>query len=168
MGTEQRISAFVADLGALLRQRGETLAAAESCTGGWLAKAMTDLPGSSAWFAAGLVAYSNEAKRRLLGVRRETLAAHGAVSRETAAEMAEGALKAGGADLSLAVTGIAGPSGGAEGKPVGTVCFAFARRGQPPESEARCFEGDRRAVRAQSVEHALNGLLNRLRKSKAP
>ncbi|MCY4165624.1 MAG: nicotinamide-nucleotide amidohydrolase family protein [Gammaproteobacteria bacterium] len=163
MGTEQRISGLVADLGALLRERGERLAAAESCTGGWFAKALTDLPGSSAWFAAGLVAYSNDAKRRLLGVRPETLAAHGAVSRETAAEMAEGALKAGRADWSLAVTGIAGPGGGAEAKPVGTVCFAFAGRAQPPETEARRFEGDRRAVRAQSVEYALSGLLQRLR-----
>ena len=163
MATEQRISGLVADLGALLRERGETLAVAESCTGGWLAKAITDLSGSSAWFTAGWVSYSNEAKRRLLGVRPETLAARGAVSLETAAEMAEGALKAGRADWSLSVTGIAGPGGAAKAKPVGTVCFAFAGRDKPPEAEARRFKGDRRAVRAQSVEYALRALLKRLR-----
>ena len=122
----REISRVVRELGALLQERGETLAVAESCTGGWIGKAITDLPGSSAWFEAGFVTYSNEAKKRLLGVRSRTLEAHGAVSAETAAEMAQGALERARADWSLAVTGIAGPGGGAAQKPVGLVCFAWA------------------------------------------
>ncbi len=155
----------VKELAALLLERNETLAVAESCTGGWVAKAITELPGSSGWFSAGFVSYSNDAKLRLLGVREETLGAHGAVSRETASEMAEGALSRGRADWSLAVTGIAGPGGGSEARPVGTVCFAWAGPGQPASTEARRFEGNRHAVRAQSVEYALSGLLKTIRKA---
>ena len=161
--TGQRINALVGDLGALLLERAETLALAESCTGGWVGKAVTDLPGSSAWFSAGFVTYSNDAKLRLLGVRGETLRAHGAVSAETATEMAQGALIRAGTDWSLAVTGIAGPDGGSAARPVGLVWFAWAGGNGLLDSESRVFPGDRQAVRMQSVEHAVTGLLARIR-----
>ena len=160
--TEQRINALARELGALLLERGEMLALAESCTGGWVGKAVTELPGSSAWFSAGFVTYSNDAKLRLLGVRAETLRTHGAVSAETAAEMAQGALTRGGTDWSLAVTGIAGPDGGSATRPVGLVWFAWSGRNGLLESESRIFAGNRQAVRMQSVEHAVQGLLARI------
>ncbi len=158
------IERLVRDLGGLLLEREETLVVAESCTGGWVGKVITEQPGSSGWFSCGFVTYSNDAKLRLLGMREETISVHGAISGETASEMAEGALKVGRADWSLAVTGIAGPGGGTEAKPVGTVWFAWAGRIQPSETEMRRFEGNRHAVRAQSVEHALSGLLKFLQK----
>lgn len=157
--SEREISRLVRELGALLLERGETLALAESCTGGWIGQAITGLPGSSGWFDAGFVTYSNDAKRRLLGVSRRTLRRHGAVSAATAVEMAAGALRRGGTDWSLAVTGIAGPTGGTPTRPVGTVLFAWAGRDGLRESETMRFNGDRRAVRMQSVAHALKGLL---------
>ncbi len=165
---EPGIDRLVRELGALLQERSETLALAESCTGGWVGKAITAQPGSSVWFSCGFVTYSNDAKRRLLGVREETTSSYGAVSGETASEMARGALRVGRTDWSLAVTGIAGPDGGGEARPVGTVWFAWASRRRPPEAEARRFEGDRRAVRAQSVAYALEGLLRRLRMAPRP
>ena len=138
------------------------LVTAESCTGGWVAQELTAIAGSSSWFDRGFVTYSNEAKQEMLGVRAETLATHGAVSEETAAEMARGALEKSRGTLSLAVTGIAGPSGGTPAKPVGTVCFAWATKGRAPRAQTRRFEGDREAVRRQSVEHALAGVLELL------
>jgi len=138
-----------------LRDRGLRLAVAESCTGGWLAKVLTDLPGSSDWFDRGYVTYSNAAKQAMLGVREETLIAHGAVSPETVAEMVGGVLRESGADLALAVSGIAGPGGGSESKPVGTVCFAWQRRGGDPQVSRERFDGDREAVRRQSVAYLL-------------
>ena len=161
--TEQRINALVRDLGASLVERGETLALAESCTGGWVGKAVTELPGSSTWFSAGFVTYSNDAKQRLLGVREETLQAHGAVSRETALEMAQEALTRGETDWSLAVTGIAGPDGGSASRPVGLVWFAWSARNGLLDAESRVFRGNRQAVRMQSVVHAVEGLLARIR-----
>ena len=146
-------------LGRKLQDHGALLVTAESCTGGWAAQAVTDIAGSSAWFERGFVTYSNEAKMELLGVRRETLERHGAVSEETAREMALGALAHSRGTLALAVTGVAGPGGGSADKPVGTVCFAWARRGGAARSETRRFAGDREAVRRQSVEHALRGAL---------
>jgi nicotinamide-nucleotide amidase len=145
-----------------LKARGATLATAESCTGGWVAQALTAVPGCSNWFERGFVTYSNAAKEEMLGVRADTLARHGAVSEEAAREMALGALERSRAGLSLAITGIAGPSGGSAAKPVGTVCFAWAARGTPAEVETRHFAGDREAVRRQSVEHALEGVLRLL------
>ena len=136
-----------------------TLCTAESCTGGWIAKILTDIPGSSAWFDCGMAAYSYEAKQALLRVRPETLMTHGAVSRETAVEMVSGALITSGASLAVAVTGIAGPGGGLPGKPVGTVWIAWKRRGQYPSAEVFHFEGDREAVRRQTVAKALQGLM---------
>src|SRR4051812_23405372 len=138
------------------------LVTAESCTGGWIAQAVTAIAGSSAWFERGFVTYSNEAKEELLGVRRATLERFGAVSEETAREMAEGALQASRGTVALSVTGVAGPGGGSATKPVGTVCFGWARKGGAPQSETRGFAGDRESVRRQSVVHALEGLLARL------
>ena len=160
--TAQRINGLVRDLGALLHERGETLSLAESCTGGWVGKAITELPGSSGWFSCGFVTYSNEAKSRLLGVREETIRSYGAISGETALEMAAGALRRGRTDWSLAVTGIAGPTGGSAGKPVGLVWFAWAGATGLQDSESGIFGGDRRSVRIQSVEHVLQGLLERI------
>jgi len=138
------------------------IATAESCTGGWAAQVITHTAGSSEWFERGFVTYSNAAKVDMLGVRQETLDRHGAVSPETAAEMAAGALKNSKAMISLAITGIAGPTGGSPGKPVGTVCFAWCRVGETAVAETAVFAGDREAVRRQAVLHALRGLLVRL------
>jgi nicotinamide-nucleotide amidase len=156
------VIALAQSLGSKLRERGALLVTAESCTGGWAAQVVTAIAGSSAWFERGFVTYSNEAKVELLGVRRETLERHGAVSEETAREMALGALARSRGTLALAVTGIAGPGGGSPDKPVGTVCFAWARRGATARSETRRFAGDREAVRRQSVERALQGALEHL------
>lgn len=150
---------------ALLSKNGQRrllLATAESCTGGWAAQVITHTAGSSAWFERGFVTYSNQAKVDMLGVRQETLDRHGAVSPETAAEMAAGALKNSKAMISLAITGIAGPTGGSPGKPVGTVCFAWCRVGETAVAETAVFAGDREAIRRQAVLHALRGLLLRL------
>ena len=142
------------------------IATAESCTGGWVAQVITHTAGSSAWFDRGFVTYSNDAKRAMLGVRADTLNAHGAVSVETAGEMAAGALRHSNASIALAITGIAGPTGGSPGKPVGTVCFAWCVKDsvagiQAPSCERRLFAGDREAVRRQAVIYALSGLLAR-------
>ena len=137
------------------------LVTAESCTGGWVAQAVTAIDGSSHWFDRGFVTYSNDAKQELLGVRGETLERHGAVSEDTAREMAQGALARSKGTVALAITGIAGPGGGSLDKPVGTVCFAWAgKRGV--RSETRRFMGDRQGVRRQSVIHALEGVLKTL------
>ena len=141
--------------------RGMKLATAESCTGGLIAGAITDVAGSSAWFDRGFVTYSNEAKIEMLGVRSETLLSNGAVSEPVAREMAAGALARSAADLAVAVTGIAGPAGGSAEKPVGMVCFAWARRGGPVEAVTRHFEDNRSAVRDAAVLAALEGLLAR-------
>jgi nicotinamide-nucleotide amidase len=135
------------------------LVTAESCTGGWIAKVLTDIAGSSAWFECGIAAYSYESKQALLGVRPETLEHHGAVSRETVLEMVSGALVHSGATLAVAVTGIAGPTGGTADKPVGTVWVAWKRRGGYPTAEVFRFDGDRESVRRQTVAAALQGLL---------
>ncbi len=148
-------------VGEQLKSQRLVLATAESCTGGWVAQAVTSVAGSSDWFDRGFVTYSNAAKREMLGVRDETLARHGAVSEETAREMAAGALAASRAHVALAITGIAGPAGGTPQKPVGTVCFAWARRGGATEATTRHFEGDREAVRRQSVMFGLQGVLDR-------
>ena len=145
-------------LGERLRAARDVLVTAESCTGGWIAKCMTDIPGSSEWFDCGMVAYSYEAKQALLGVRPQTLEEHGAVSRETAIEMVSGALVHSGATVAVAVTGIAGPGGGSPGKPVGTVWIAWKRRGGYARAEVFHFGGDREAVRRQTVGRALQGV----------
>jgi nicotinamide-nucleotide amidase len=148
-------------LGSTLKKRKLMLVTAESCTGGWVAQAVTSVAGSSDWFERGFVTYSNEAKRELLGVRASTLARHGAVSEETAREMAAGALERSRAQVAVAVTGVAGPGGGTRRKPVGMVCFAWARKRGATESVTRRFAGGRESVRRQSVLAALLGLLER-------
>ena len=148
-------------VGAALKSRGLMVVTAESCTGGWAAMALTAIPGSSDWFERGYVTYSNAAKREALGVAEATLERHGAVSEETAREMASGALKNGRGQVALAITGVAGPSGGSRDKPVGTVCFAWAQ-GSKISSQTRRFDGDRESVRRQSVAHALQGVLELL------
>ena len=145
-----------------LQRRRESLATAESCTGGWVAKICTDAVGSSAWFERGFVTYSNAAKRELLGVAGDVLERAGAVSEAVARSMAEGALRNSRAEVALAVTGIAGPDGGAPDKPVGTVWFGWAVAGEATLTVCRRFEGDREAVRRQTVRAALEGLLERL------
>ena len=154
-----------ARLGQALLARGEWLAAAESCTGGWLAQSVTAIAGSSGWFERGFVTYSNAAKVDMLGVPETTLERHGAVSEATARAMAQGALAHSRADWSVAITGIAGPGGGTPDKPVGTVCFAWAGQAAGCEAQTCLFAGDRAAVREQSVRHALHGLLDRLTES---
>jgi nicotinamide-nucleotide amidase len=148
-------------LAAALQDRAWMLATAESCTGGLIAAACTELPGSSNWFERGFVTYSDEAKIELLGVDAAAIAAHGAVSEAAVRAMALGAVRHSRAQVSVAVTGIAGPAGGSQDKPVGTVWFGFMVDGLL-SSEMKRFAGDRAAVRAATVEHALAGLLLRL------
>ena len=145
----------------LLITHGQTIVCAESCTGGWISKVLTDIPGSSTWFECGVVAYSYEAKEALLGVQPHTLERTGAVSQETVVEMVSGALARYGAGVAVAVTGIAGPGGGSPGKEVGTVCFAWDLEGKL-DSETKKFNGSRDQVREEAARHALNGLLHRL------
>ena len=158
---DDALHALADRIGAQLLARGQTLATAESCTGGWIAKTITDIPGCSAWFDCGMAAYSYEAKQALLGVRPETLEHFGAVSRETVIEMVSGALVNSGAGVAVAVTGIAGPGGGSAEKPVGTVWVGWKRRGGYARAEVFHFDGDREAVRRQTVEAALRGLEDR-------
>ena len=154
------LTALATLVGARLRASGETLATAESCTGGWVAQSITAIAGSSAWFERGFVTYSNAAKHEMLGVSPETLAQHGSVSEQTASEMASGALERSHAGFALSITGVAGPTGGSRAKPVGTVCFAWARRAdRSVRVETRRFEGDRDEVRRQSVVRALQGVI---------
>ena len=140
--------------------RHQMVVTAESCTGGWIAKALTDLAGSSGWFDAGVVAYSYEAKEALLGVNPRTLEREGAVSEAVALEMVSGVLAHLGAGAAVAVTGIAGPGGGTDDKPVGTVWIGWKRRGGYAHAELFHFDGDREAVRRQTVAAALTGLRN--------
>lgn len=149
-----------------LKERKATLATAESCTGGWVSQAITSVSGSSAVFECGFVTYSNDAKQRLLGVSADTLSTFGAVSAETAQAMAEGALTHSSATVSVSVTGIAGPDGGTPDKPVGTVWFGWAMRGQATLTGHQCFEGDREAIRAQAVVYVLDGLIKMLSNKK--
>jgi nicotinamide-nucleotide amidase len=147
-----------------LRTRNWTLATAESCTGGWIAKCCTDLAGSSTWFERGFVTYSNQAKQQMLGVSPETLQSDGAVSQAVARQMAEGARRKAGVEVALSVTGIAGPDGGSVEKPVGTVWFGWSIDQGDTTTELMRFEGDRDAVRRQTVGHAMSRLLSLLDK----
>jgi len=155
----QKIDAILVPLSAhLLLDQNAMLATAESCTGGWIAKCCTDYAGSSNWFERGFVTYSNAAKHEMLGVDEQLLEAQGAVSEDVALAMVAGAIKNSGARAAVAVTGIAGPDGGSEDKPVGTVCFAWTYDGESI-SQTCLFAGDRNAVRAQTVIHALTRML---------
>lgn len=153
------MNALAKKVGRRLRAAGAKLVTAESCTGGWVSEVVTSVSGSSRWFECGFVTYSDAAKRKMLGVSKSTLRKQGAVSEATAREMAKGALKRSRGTIALAVTGVAGPSGGSAAKPVGMVCFAWARKGRPLRSETRRFRGGREAVRRRSVIHALEGAL---------
>ena len=145
-----------------LKARGGMIVTAESCTGGWVAQELTAIAGSSAWFDRGFVTYSNEAKQEMLGVCAATLKKHGAVSEEAAREMVQGALARSHGTVALAITGIAGPTGGTPQKPIGTVCFAWATRERPVRAETKHFPGDREAVRRQSVDYSLEKVLELL------
>jgi nicotinamide-nucleotide amidase len=149
-------------VGAALQRRGLMLATAESCTGGWVAQAVTSIPGSSQWFERGFVTYSNSAKEEMLGVSCATLEQHGAVSEQTVAAMVTGALNHSHAQVALAISGIAGPDGGSLEKPVGTVCLAWGLKDQPVITQRLRLSGDRQEVRRQAVIYALNGLLELL------
>jgi len=162
LSVTKRLDKLAEEVGQRLQAAGLVLATAESCTGGWLSKVVTDIPGSSAWFDRGFVTYGNPAKRELLGVSAAAIADHGAVSEEVAREMAQGALKRSQAGVAVAITGIAGPAGGTEDKPVGTVCFAWVRAGRSPLSQRVQFAGNREEVRHQSVRLALEHLLELL------
>ena len=156
------------ELGALLRDRQQLLVTAESCTAGGVAYAVTQVSGASAWFDRGFIVYSNESKQKLLGVPAAYLRDYGAVSEPVARAMALGALQHSSAHASLAVTGIAGPDGGAPGKPVGTVCFAWAQRRDASaparvRTSTRHFAGDRAAVRSHAIAEALAGMIEALR-----
>lgn len=146
------------ELAQSLLNTGKTIATAESCTGGWVAKTLTDRAGSSAYVTAGLVTYSNEAKQALLGVTDSSLLDHGAVSEPVVREMVAGAVAATGADLAVAISGIAGPDGGSDDKPVGTVWFAWGASPADIEAVVEQFSGDRDAVRRQAVLFALQGV----------
>jgi nicotinamide-nucleotide amidase len=162
MGSDPELYELAERVGHKLRAAERRIVTAESCTGGWVAKALTDVPGSSQWFECGYVSYSNAAKMRELGVAAATLESFGAVSEQAVREMAEGALRVSHATVALAVSGIAGPDGGTPGKPVGTVWFcAAARAGSAIDiiAEERLFSGDREFVRNRSVQHALRLVL---------
>ncbi|MFO8141078.1 MAG: nicotinamide-nucleotide amidase [Marinobacter sp.] len=145
-------------LGDRLVQQHKTIATAESCTGGWVAKILTDRAGSSAYIMAGLVTYSNAAKQAILGVEAPVLAEHGAVSEAVVRQMVAGAIRATGVDVAVAISGIAGPGGGSADKPVGTVWFAWGTGPNHTETRVQCFEGDRDQVRRQSVLYVLQGV----------
>lgn len=156
--TDSELMQLSEHVGQALKARGATVTTAESCTGGWVAKVITDIAGSSAWFERGFVTYSNEAKAQMIGVREETLAQHGAVSEPVVVEMVIGALKAARADYAVSISGIAGPDGGSEEKSVGTVWFAFATARGEGITRRECFSGDRDAVRRQATAYALQTL----------
>ena len=157
---DQELERLSKQVGHALKNAGLKLVTAESCTGGWVGEAITAVAGSSDWFDRGFITYSNAAKREVLGVAATTIQQHGAVSEETAREMALGALKHSRAQISVAITGVAGPGGGSDDKPVGTVCFAWAKGEMALRSERQLLTGERTAVRQQSVAIALRGLID--------
>ncbi|XOZ33786.1 CinA family protein [Halomonadaceae bacterium KBTZ08] len=156
--SDARLARDAASLGECLRGQGRVIATAESCTGGWIAKCLTDTSGSSDYFESGLVTYSNMAKEKLLGVPAGILAGHGAVSSAVASAMVSGTLQTTGADVAVAVSGIAGPGGGSADKPVGTVWFGWGVAGSTPVTTCKQFEGDRDQVRRDAVQFALTRL----------
>lgn len=160
--SDHDLHALALRVGERLQQAGLLLVSAESCSGGWIAKCMTDIAGSSAFFDCGMAVYSYESKQRLLGVRAQTLEQSGAVSRETVLEMVSGALVNSGAGFAVAVTGIAGPGGGSPDKPVGSVWIGWKQRGGYAQAQLFQFDGDREAIRRQTVAAALQGVLARL------
>lgn len=162
MENNQTLLTLAQNIGVALSERGFMLTSAESCTGGWIGQTVTSVAGSSAWYDRGFITYSNQAKQQILGVQATTLAQHGAVSEQTAQEMALGALKMSEAQIAVAVTGIAGPDGGSKEKPVGMICFGWAVRHGLAHSQTCLFSGDREAIRRQAVATALSGTLHLL------
>ena len=160
--SEQELRDLAEQLGQCMQAKGLKLASAESCTGGWLAKIITDIPGSSAWFTGAVVSYSNEAKQSLLGVDAATLDEFGAVSGETVLEMSDGLFEHTDADVAISVSGIAGPDGGSDEKPVGLVWLSWGKRNKSVFANPFNFEGNREEVRKQSIKQALNNLLDLL------
>lgn len=156
--SDEALVAQAKALGTLLAAEGLMIATAESCTGGWVGQVLTSIPGSSKWFERGFITYTNLAKREMLGVSTDVIARFGAVSMQTARAMAEGALAHSRAQVALAITGIAGPGGGSEDRPVGTVWLAWLRAGGEPVTRRCQFTGDREAVRRQAVAEALQGV----------
>jgi nicotinamide-nucleotide amidase len=157
---DQALYDLAAKVGKALKERGLMLVTAESCTGGWVGEAMTMVSGSSEWYERGFITYTNAAKTEMLGVRATTLETHGAVSEETVAEMVAGALKHSHGQIALAVSGVAGPTGGTALKPVGMVCFAWGAREAEPVSTTLHIPGNRDTVRRQAVIKALEGVLD--------
>lgn len=157
------LAQVVDDVSQTLLALNWSMTCAESCTGGWLAKSCTDLSGSSAWFERGFVTYSNASKQECLSVSKHTLEQYGAVSQQTAEAMALGAIQHSHADISVAITGIAGPDGGTKDKPVGTVWFAWSQKNGLCESQCQHFQGDRENIRRQAVVFALKGIIKNAR-----
>lgn len=160
--TDDELRSLASKLGECLMAREMKLASAESCTGGWLAKIITDIPGSSSWFNGSIVTYSNEAKQQLLGVNAATLKEFGAVSGETVLEMTDGIFAHMDADIALSISGIAGPGGATRDKPLGLVWMSWGRKNKPVIAEFYQFDGDREAVRRQAVSAALEMLFKTL------
>ncbi|NOQ87582.1 MAG: nicotinamide-nucleotide amidohydrolase family protein [Gammaproteobacteria bacterium] len=160
--SEQELRDLAEQLGECMKSKGLKLATAESCTGGWLAKIITDIPGSSAWFTSSVVCYSNESKHSLLGVDENTLNEFGAVSGETVLELSDGLFSHTDADVAVSVSGIAGPDGGSEDKPVGLVWLSWGKRDKSVHAKPFNFDGDREEVRKKSISQALNNLLDLL------
>ncbi len=163
--SQQDLTQLAREIGESLSARELQLATAESCTGGWLAQCCTDIAGASAWFERGWVTYSNQAKQDCLGVAERTLETQGAVSQTTAIEMAEGALSQSNADISVAISGIAGPDGGSMDKPVGTIWFAWAMSHRTTLVQHQLLSGNRQSIRAQAVALALHGIQIALRQN---
>ncbi|WP_034916540.1 nicotinamide-nucleotide amidase [Erwinia sp. 9145] len=153
--TDAELMQLSTEIGTLLQAGGATVTTAESCTGGWIAKVLTDVPGSSGWFERGFVTYSNDAKQELVNVATASLEAYGAVSEQVVREMAEGARQKANAHFAVSVSGIAGPEGGSAEKPVGTVWFGFACKTSPTQAMCKIFTGDRESVRRQATACAL-------------
>ncbi|TWG78734.1 nicotinamide-nucleotide amidase [Cupriavidus gilardii J11] len=162
MSVSRLLEQLAVQTGIALSERSLMMATAESCTGGLVAAAITEISGSSAWFERGFVTYSNEAKSTMLGVPAKLIRDHGAVSEEVAHAMAEGALLNSRAQVALSITGVAGPTGGSPDKPVGMVCFGWSNR-IVTRAETQRFKGDRQQIRRQAAEHALRGLLEMVR-----
>ena len=161
--SDQTLHHLARQVGVELTRQGLMLASAESCTGGWLGQVITSIPGSSAWYESGFITYTASSKQEMLGISTDTLKKYGAVSEQTAREMAHGAVTRSSAQVAASITGIAGPGGGTTKKPVGMVCFAWVMKDNHMQSETRHFSGDREAVRQQSVAVALQGLIALLR-----
>lgn len=164
MQAPDKLHNLAVDLGEQLVRTDQRIATVESCTGGGIAHLVTSVAGSSGWFERGFITYSNDAKAEMVGVDRELIENHGAVSTEVAVAMAEGGIRFSAADYCIAVTGLAGPDGGSTDKPVGTVCFAWAERKHDTIATREHFSGDRTVIRRLSVAHALQGLLDLIRR----